>query len=407
MTLVFPTIPFSGSAATSFESAYRTLAQSIWDDIENLKVDVTPYSSFYKDKNVMKELLEHAVLYAAFIMQKRAGESGPGSDFNLGNTPALITESPELVRLFGCKFKSDCMRRAWFTNANEDPIKYQDILEFNSNSFNAMWDLIDAIIDGNFTDYMNTYSNLGVNRAGIQSALLNAWNVLTNNIPGIPVAYALSGNMLRKYLNGDGGSFTESDLSSGQLNSLRTDINSWLTQAQGKSYVDGSGNTIPHINDVTTPGLLSTYGANSGDRIVMVNFKYGSGDSLHTAFGRATLVLDSDGEVTRIVDDYDWYFAWSVDRSDGSQPGIPFSDSQIVVGSSRRQGSGLYDSNGNLNQIVGGITAEDAFSSGNTIESFLLFTVSGAYGNGAYNTWADHPNSSDSGKPFVVNIAFD
>ena len=53
MTLVFPSIPFDGT--DSFESAYRALAQSIWNDFQNLEVDIDRWSAPYKNPDFMKE----------------------------------------------------------------------------------------------------------------------------------------------------------------------------------------------------------------------------------------------------------------------------------------------------------------------------------------------------------------
>lgn len=404
MTLEFPTTPFSGT--TSFESAYRALAESIWEDLENLKIDKSPYAAFYRDHDVMKELLQSGLLYGSFIIQQRSG-GGVGSDFDVGNSPALITLNKDYLKLLGCAFTQNCMNTSWLTAVGANPEKYPELQKFDTNEFGAMWNLVEAIINDDIDRYMNTFQNLGVQRNGVQRALLNAWNFVTA-LPGFPTSLGLSGILLNNYLNGTGDTFSETSFTPQQLSNLEAEINSWLNSAEGKTYKDGNGNDIPHVNDVTTPDLLNTYGGDSTDKVVMVNFKYGSGDSLHTAFGRATLITDSSGNVKKVIDDYDYYMGWEVDRSaDGSAPGSPISDDIIVTGHGRRSGSGLYDNNGDLNTLIGGINAEDAYSSGNPIESWLLMTVSGAYGNGSYESYGSHPGApNEKGKPFPVNITF-
>lgn len=404
MTLVFPPTPFSGT--DSFESAYKALAESIWDDLQNLKIDKSPYAAFYRDHNVMKELLQSGLKYSSFIIQQRSG-GGVGSDFNVGSSPALITLNRDYLKLLGCSFIPQCMMSAWMGTVFANPEEYPELIKYGSNEFGAMWDLVYAIVDDDIDRYMDTYENLGVQRNGIQSALLNAWN-FAMALPGLPTSLGLSGILLSNYLNGTGDTFSETSLTAQQLSNLEAEINLWLDSAEGKTYKDKNGNDIPHVKDVTTPDLLNTYGGDSTDKVVMVNFKYGSGDSLHTAFGRATLVTDSSGNVKKVIDDYDFYMGWEVDRTaDGSAPGSPISDDIVVTGSGRRSGDGLYDSNGDLNNLIGGINAEDAYSSGNAIESWLLMTVSGSYGNGAYESYTDHPGApGDKGRPFPVNITF-
>jgi len=401
---------FGGSS--SFSAAYRSLAESIWSDFENLKVDKAPYSALYKNHDVMKEYLQAGITYASFMIQERSDSDGPGDNFEIGSSPSLVyLEKEKYLKLFGCSFSVQCMTNAWIKNVAENSKLYPELLKFQSNEFNAMWDLVGAIADSDFTKWNSTYQNLGNSRNAVQKAMLNLWNFALAAVPGVPASFQVSGLMLGNYLDGTGNTFTESSLTSGQLSNLKTTINSWTTEAAGKTY-ESNGVTIPHVNDVTTPELLNIYGGDPTDKVVMVNFKYGDAlayGALHTAFGRATLVTDSNGDVKKVIDDYDWLMAWEVDRSiDGSAPGSPISDNIIVTGHGRRTGSGLRNPNtGELNPLIGGITAEDSYSADNPVEAWLIFTVSGAYGNGTYDSYADHPgNPDEKGKPFPVNIIF-
>ena len=273
-----------------------------------------------------------------------------------------------------------------------------------------MWELVYAIADNDFTKWNNTFQNLGTERNAVQKAMLKLWiaaTAIAGQVGG-SVSSQLSGIMLGNYLDGTGTTFTESSLTAQQLSSLEVEINSWTTAAEGKTYTDGDGNIIPHVNDVTTPAKLNIYGGDPTDKVVMVNFNYGTGMFLHNAFGRATLLTDSDGKVKKIIDDYDYYMGWEIDRdADGSAPGTPMSDDIIVTGHGRRDLHYLRDNEGNLSQLSGGKNAENAFDRRNPIESWLLMSVSGAYGNGAYESYDAHPGApNEKGKPYPVNIVF-
>ena len=100
MTFNWPDIPFSGTEVDAFVAEYKALAQSIydeWDDDGDLRVydlsennrelPVPRSKAPFRRRKTIKILLENGLLYAAFIVKQRAGNSGPGTDFDLGNSP--------------------------------------------------------------------------------------------------------------------------------------------------------------------------------------------------------------------------------------------------------------------------------------------------------------------------------
>ena len=70
MTFNWPDIPFQGTEVTAFANAYKELAEAILDDYFNSPIGhladvVLPY----KEKAVVKELLQEGLFYACFIIQ--------------------------------------------------------------------------------------------------------------------------------------------------------------------------------------------------------------------------------------------------------------------------------------------------------------------------------------------------
>lgn len=426
MTLVFPSIPFDGT--DSFESAYRALAQSIWNDFQNLEVDIDRWSAPYKNPDFMKEFLQHGLIYSSFIIQQRSG-GGVGQDFDLGNSPVLVVlQKDKYLPLLGCSFTVGCMQTAFDTQVRKNPKKYKEILELIENDPEIFNKLIQAIADDNAFSYFYQLLNLGTPRNQIHSIMLLGYQAVLNilipiigggDVPQPLVGHKLAGNFLSHYLGGTGTPITESNLTPGDLSSLQTNIQQFLSDAAGKSYIGADGTSIPYVRDITNSTYTTEYGLNSTDRVLAVNFKYAvpqspinttSNIGLHVTFGRAFVVVDANNTVKNVIDDYDWYMGWEVDRRNGSVPGQEISDDMIVAGHGRRETTNtIYDENGNLGPLRSiTTTAEEAIFQTHPIDRFMVFTVSGAYGDGTYERFSDHPatNWHETGRPFPVNISF-
>lgn len=115
MTFNWPDIPFSGTEVDAFVVAYKEFAQDVLDAYsggefsETNEVDqmLLPYGNYAN----MKVYLESALLYSAFIVKQRAGNAGPGTDFELGNsplgTPLTGPQSSTLAGRMGCTLTND------------------------------------------------------------------------------------------------------------------------------------------------------------------------------------------------------------------------------------------------------------------------------------------------------------
>lgn len=97
MSFNWPDIPFTGAEVEAFVIAYKELAQEILDsyDTEFSESNQIGYVKLpYMSKENIKIYLENALLYSAFIIKQRAGNSGPGTDFVLGNSPLNTQLNP-------------------------------------------------------------------------------------------------------------------------------------------------------------------------------------------------------------------------------------------------------------------------------------------------------------------------
>ena len=98
MTFNWPDIPFSGTEVDAFVVEYKALAQAIIDDYDNYDVNLNTVKLPFKHREDVKIFLEYGLTYAAFIVKQRAGNSGPGEDFELGNSPLGLILPPILKK---------------------------------------------------------------------------------------------------------------------------------------------------------------------------------------------------------------------------------------------------------------------------------------------------------------------
>ena len=133
----WPDVPFSGTEVDAFVVEYKALAEIIYDrwhqEIGNAGNVDKDYVSFetlrmpYQFRENVKTYLENALVYSAFVIKQRAGNSGPGTDFNLGNSPIPRNLPPSKVKRYleklGCSFEDAhlCFERG------DDPPKFNNV----------------------------------------------------------------------------------------------------------------------------------------------------------------------------------------------------------------------------------------------------------------------------------------
>ena len=79
----------------------------------------------YMTKENVKIYLEKALVYSAFVIKQRAGESGPGTDFELGNSPLDLElppgEAGSLLKKLGCTWDNDSFDICFENGDNDNP----------------------------------------------------------------------------------------------------------------------------------------------------------------------------------------------------------------------------------------------------------------------------------------------
>jgi len=386
MSFNWPDVPFTGAEVEAFVDAYKELAQTIYDDwdddpyhIYSFPVDgsenggepISRLKAPFRKRETIKILLEYGLIYASFIVKQRAGNSGPGTDFELGNsplTPALtIDERLNLFKDLGCVFTKEAMECAYRKNngGKSPPVDLNDLDIFPDGGIpNSDVDPDDTPLaendppedcpDKNTRE--NFYLGLG-------------------NIPPFSACYRdIKAKLLDRYLSCDDSVFTASDMG-GKKDSLKNGLQEFMDNYQdGQKQCNLRGQCVTHKTNITnnfTPEQKSRMGAGPTDIIWQASF-YGSAGQrlcLHTMFGNAIVITNSSGTVLRVLDDFDFVYGNEADRPDasysgqpnpGKKPGLYFDpagyqldrdDNPVPVGHPNAVGSTVYPPIDNLDNL--------------------------------------------------------
>jgi len=348
MSFTWPEIPFTGAEVEAFVAAYKELAESIYYDYTDIGGSIgesgilkAPYSR----KEIMKELLTNGILYAAFIVKQRAGNAGPGTDFDLSSSPVRPTFSPSeysnLIKRLGCKFDEDEMQDAYDKSKENDP---------NPPDFplpQSIEDIINGIVGNNPTgdpdDNITPQNTPQPDNCSAptlwESFLLNGWRGLNIGNPFNRVI----GEATVRYLSCNKTPLTENDLSPDEKNKLKEIAQDRVDANRGK-WPSGHPNAAPlggwgpPYDDVTNSKYnqqqRDAMGVPPNGRVLEVPF-YANEGTVGNLFGIATVIVDQNNNVVGIRDDFDFAYGNEVNRQGTNQvPGDPYSDNQIVNGSS-------------------------------------------------------------------------
>ena len=112
MTFNWPTTGFTGTEVEAFETAYKELAEEILiafdKGIDGTIVIQNHLKLPYRNIHDLKLFLEKGLLYASFIVKQRAGNSGPGTDFDLTSSP--VKPPGFAIEDVGCIFTNEAMK---------------------------------------------------------------------------------------------------------------------------------------------------------------------------------------------------------------------------------------------------------------------------------------------------------
>ena len=326
MSFTWPDIPFQGTEVTAFAAAYKELAEAILDDYFHSPIGhqadmVLPY----KEKLVMKELLQEGLVYACFIIQQRSGVSGPGTDFVLGNSPIDLSDpnlTPVILRLLGCKW--DEMEESLKNNikCGQSEPEETEIEDLRCCEHGAS-------------------AGEGATINSVRGAMgLNPWGDML-------------AKLMNKYLNCENQVFTEDDINSGDLQKIKEDLQKIIDRRNTHSYdwgYMGGQYGRKKVEDITSSfssSELATICCQPAAKVYSVstylpgffNIPTPAFNGGHYVVGYVDVAVDANGNVICMRDDYDFAYGFEMDRSDGSRQGDPYSG--------RRPGTHTVDSNGN------------------------------------------------------------
>ena len=326
MTFNWPNIPFQGTEVTAFANAYKELAEAILDDYFNSPIGhladvVLPY----KEKAVVKELLQEGLFYACFIIQQRSGTAGPGTDFVLGNSPIDISDpdlEPTVLRLLGCKW--DEMEQSFQNNmkCGKEPPEETEI-------------------EDNRCCEQGASLGEGATINSVRAAMgLNPWGDML-------------AKLMNKYLNCETQVFNENDLDPNDRQKIKEDLQKIIDNRDRYSFdygYMGGRNGRKKVEDITSSFSSSKLASMCCEPVAKVysvsTYKPGffgiptpGFNGGHYVVGYVDVGVDANGNVICMRDDYDFAYGFEMDRSDGSHQGDPYSG--------RRPGTHTVDSNGN------------------------------------------------------------
>ena len=343
MTFNWPDIPFSGTEVDAFVTEYKALAQAIyddWDDDGEMRIyDFDPAGhdlpiSFlkapFRRRSTVKILLENGLVYAAFIVKQRAGNSGPGTDFELGNSPLIpamtLGERYDLFSDLGCVFTPEAMECAYRKNNS------------GKNPPVDLGDPFDVLADGGIPndDIDPDDPNIPTNDPDDPPEDCPNKNLRENALIGLantPGPFSscfrdVKAKLLDRYLSCDDSVFTENDIQN-KIPNLRAAVQEFFDRtSNGDRQCNLLRQCVTKRLNITSNFSAegkARMGVGPTDKIHEVSFYTDPGPRLclHTAFGTAIVITSSSEQVLRILDDFDFVYGNLADRPDASYTGQP------------------------------------------------------------------------------------
>tara|TARA_B100002019_G_scaffold94352_1_gene81299 strand:- start:1957 stop:3369 length:1413 start_codon:yes stop_codon:yes gene_type:complete len=470
MSFNWPDVPFSGTEVDAFVVEYKALAQTIYDTwYDEVGMDDHGAVSWehleppYESRENVRLYLESALLYSAFVVKQRAGNSGPGTDFVLGSSPLNTSlPNPKLESLYkrlGCSFADAhlCYEEGDGTppKFNNAPPPIEELA--NGGPGNAPPGQGDPGNAGNPPppgppyppNEPNDECPGGSGHNGDDGSVNNgegltvpkqAWIVVMEILKGIAYVIGVAGlwhaaDMVIHFLNGTGTTYTGPNRN--MKNKLRIDAHNHLRNAgqpggpknsRMPDFIDT--NTLDFIKGpyVELPAAArATLGLSPSQKAWRMDF---TGSYMSGAFGRALIV--SDGTETIDIhpfapQGYDPNDSrWWIPRDSENRPNVnkithilddyDFNYSWSIVRSDIAtdfpgidtpddiqivSGSGFCGEDGNSNRTVCGALT----STGNRGKGYLQrLPVAEAHGDGCKD-WDPNLSSRD-GRPYTVRITF-
>ncbi len=357
MSFNWPTLPFIGTEVETFAAAYRDLAEAILEDMElGIHDQYNRPKVPYRDPSTVKEFLLNGYPYACFIIKQRAGNSGPGTDFNLGSSPFGPEDSGAaqhwkdntmngwIMEHLGCIFEDKAMADCYAKNRENEPGLPEDGYmpsgdngdgsfdpnKLNSEDFDALLDLLkennhpdcEAFIQQAIENLQGTIDNKTNNTlTSAKTMLAYIIGIIAKNLLNIatvlPVTYFLKEGYIEmlskavqwlfmlRYLNGTGGVLTNNDINYGIPHAYADQwIREWYASyfvkfakyAEEKGFTptnhDDYGNYDIEIIQESTPSTSSGLSAWGMTAGQKKYTVYGVGTIWHNTFGTCQVITD-------------------------------------------------------------------------------------------------------------------
>jgi hypothetical protein len=445
MSFNWPDIPFTGAEVEAFVDAYKGLAESIINDYDNYIIDPSELKSPYRYKENTKLFLEYGLLYSAFIIKQRAGNSGPGTSFILGNSPYQQSlnskQKKKIAESMGCVWDPEQIKDSYDENVKNDPdgdlpscedIVVQTQMGVGITPCNIIDDLVG---DGEkppcqdfwnkLRDYWKQVQGLPPETEEEPSCLAIVLPALVNLIAkATDIGLALMYGLMVEYLNGSGGVVDNNRLNS--ISKYGADVyllnrvtelmqrpkgshdfggySIQLSNQNSSIYGINGGRvwTVSSANDIRYPSLKNILGdftvVTNGTETYSIDSSVPAGQ-WDTPTGKAYFTSLSSSSIKQIRDDYDFDdYGWKLVRSyqGNDLPGESFTDSQIQSGF-------LYTNSATapceaVNQ--GGGIGQDFYS------GTARWIVANTHGTGRKEQGEYDPNKPCQGKPFAIKLLY-
>lgn len=365
MTFNWPDIPFSGTEVDAFVVEYKALAQAIIDDYDNYDVNLNTVKLPFKHREDVKIFLEYGLTYAAFIVKQRAGNSGPGEDFELGNSPLGLILPPMLKKRLwedtGPNSNDNARKECFENNQNgknpdgstKDPDSGKDDNPLEWYMDEVGDNIKDLTTDDctPFLDKWNDTRNKNEDETCLEQLFAEAARLFGDFFRDARFTYlsALTFKLVERYLKGTGGTYTLSNLHS-DINPvagvwMREDIIKALnkqlpnvvplTAAERAAYGMGPNGNAYVLNGNTAPGFKNSLGS-------FTVFTDGTEETFQSPPGAEKPLhfmvydaLTSVDQIEQVRDDYgfnDYGLTNTRSYTQGDMPGDPLPDNQIKSG---------------------------------------------------------------------------
>ena len=367
MTFNWPDIPFNGTEVSTFVDAYKDLGDAIIDQWDG-KVDPRELHAPFTNKDTVKELIQAGLVYASFIIQQRAGVAGPGTDFDLGNSPTPLPLDP-LERLYfykdlGCVWDEDKMGDSWeeanrrFPNPEpldppaEDNLNRRYPNDDDNPNDNDPWN---PDKPKKCPEVPCPEGFICINGVCVEEECPTNPCQLTIEeqalFAGYTVASAfgslgsMKAGLTKKYLTCDTSIFTESNISVGLKNQMQSELTKIINQKIYYSSI--AGQTRIPLTDVTSQvpsNLKSAIGAGSDDKIWKTETYTPNIGSTYALGGVYVIADGTTNQAKRVLDDFD--FAYGYEALSQWAPSNPNASRFVGTTYTGRRNGYMYSTNG-------------------------------------------------------------